>query len=266
MIPEAMGWYAQSLSKYNILPNCVNREIFFKEPVLKKYLRPFTLSSIKGLGYIMDRISFASRQYHFFRSVATLDLKQVPQSPSRLEELSEFRKVFNAKFYDMMTGYDLVIDVDAEQIQEAFGAAWKLKDVYDRFKLPYYLIYSGSKGFHLTIEWQDIQAAIETTPTGFVKMAQAIIKGLSKETGLKYEKGGSLDTIYDNRRVIRVPYSIHPTTNRVCLPLSDQDFESFKEKKCEIKHVLNSVKLFNRGNLKRPNSAQNIKGFVECYA
>lgn len=135
--------------------------------------------------------------------------------------------------YDQ-TPYDLPVDIDGdgttplEKMMDAYQKAKTVKRLFDENNVPYAVKFSGGKGFHFLIDRDTIvESSIETRDYGVV--AQDFGEFLADRTGLTYGKEEDLDQIHNRRKLWRVPYTIHPDTGLVVLPLTDDQFQAFDD-------------------------------------
>lgn len=133
---------------------------------------------------------------------------------------------------------------EAGEIRDLFEAsllqsretAIKIHEEFLSMKLPFYFTFSGSKGFHFRIPWKWVHGVVDVDPKDFVEVSKTITRNLIRDLSLE-----QVDMkVYDIRRVLRVPYSIHPKTGYVCLPCNSLHLFHFKVSKFEAESVLNS--------------------------
>ncbi len=165
----------------------------------------------------------------------------------------EDRDNFNKNYQDYMFSYDFAIDIDAESPSVAHRDTQKIKNLFDRYKLPISLKFSGGRGFHFLIEDKWFDGRIKAKNK--VLLCQKLSKVIMNVCGLKsITEGGTFDdTIYDDRRIFKLNYSLQNKngTEYVCLPLDDYQFENWKLEDMELENVMRKVKLFKRGLLTR---------------
>lgn len=110
--------------------------------------------------------------------------------------------------------FDAEDDVGAAQM-DAQVAIWHMRTKYS-FNLPeeaFHIYFSGSKGFHIIIKAAYFGYAAQPNLNGVFKL---IAKDLAEQC-----PNGTLDLkIYDKRRLMRMPNSIHPKTNLYKVPLT----------------------------------------------
>ncbi len=129
-------------------------------------------------------------------------------------------------------GMDLAFDIDSKNLGAALESTREILSVgADRSWVLKYVAFSGSKGFHVI--YHD---PFEYRTLDIEKEARNYRADLVDDMyGIDFDTKITLDT----RRIIRLPYSIHPKTGLVCTPL---DYETVMNKSIEdikstIKHV-----------------------------
>ena len=117
-----------------------------------------------------------------------------------------------------------------------------LKKIYDKHKVSYWVTFSGNRGFHLCV---DDECLPDVKPDDKVKICNKLAVEFQQILNL-----GTIDTsIYDKRRPWKMPYSL--VNGNVCLSLSDEQINNFNIEDMKALNVLKSIKIMNRGLLKR---------------
>lgn len=200
-----------------------------------------------------DGFRFFENPKNIYVSVATLKqewcLKPFSFIPDvRRKEYEEFNKSFDT----YVTGYDFVMDFDNpnkdkgdldEGFKVVMSECFEIKEIFDDYKIPYVLKSSGS-GIHFEVKSEDtIDLPLKEKVEFFKKLAKAIRDFFDFQT---------IDlNIYDIRRIWKVPYSLDVKTGNVCLPLTDEQFNTLKLSDLTPEKVLGSVVIKNRGTLRR---------------
>jgi len=163
----------------------------------------------------------------------------------RKEQKEEFSK--NGGYIKLIRSYDFAIDIDNKNIKKAWKEAKVIKEIFDSYKLPYSVKFSGSKGFHFLIDSKWIKTRHK--PINLPGFFGKIVNNLVDDERLK-----SVDlSIYDARRIFKLAYSLCNNNGKeyVCLPLDDEQFENFKIEDMKLDNVIKKVKIFKRGLLER---------------
>lgn len=165
----------------------------------------------------------------------------------------EDRDNFNKNYQEYMFSYDFGIDIDSNSLSVAHRDSMKIKKLFDRYQLPWSLKFSGGRGFHFLIENKWFDGRIKAKNK--VLLCQKLSKVIMNVCGLKsITEGGTFDdTIYDDRRIFKISYSLQNKNGKeyCCLPLDDSQFENWKLEDMELSNVMRKIRLFKRGLLTR---------------
>lgn len=264
MVINREWWYNQDFVLFNMIPHLKHRYLSVKktnpdrEKDKKKYIqiryymgykKVLLVDSIRRLNVIND----TSANLYFDLAQWKDKDGNTPLFNFEKEKRKEQKKAFTGNiskgdgtYLDLMAGYDYAIDIDAKDLKKAWKDAKPIKDIFDQYKIPYSLKFSGSKGFHFVIDYKWI--TLNFKPTELGEKFATITNNLIIDLKLKYVD----DTIYDHRRVLKLPYSLCNKEGKeyVCLPLTDEQFEGFKVENMELQNVAN-LRLFKRGIIER---------------
>ena len=248
-------YYENKTIKFELIKNMVGREVSFLGENLK--VRGIKAHMVKFLDLNFKNFKFFDRELNIYYSLAKL--KDMPMFTYNMQVRKKQMQNFNIEFDNYVVGYDFAMDFDAHEeggFYQAFQDVKKIVKLFDKWEIPYSVRFSGS-GFHLVIEDQFLPKMKD-----FMMAFQGFAQYLKVIFDLK-----SLDeSIYDIRRIWKCPYSIDFKTGNVCLPLSKEQFEHFTLGMVKPQSVLR-YNLFNRGNLNREGSLENvIKLFDEYFA
>lgn len=247
-------WYSAS---YVLLELC--KELRFKELAILEKLPPEVtdrrakvIRCAQGYNlYVLEQNFSAFRFLQFpfmnlYYSLASYD--KIPQFSFNPPTRSKQYQAWSGGGYkDRQISFDFAIDVDNYNLDEAHRDASRVKKLFDTYKLPYHLTYSGSKGFHLVIDHKWLPQIEVTQLIKMLAELTAMIKVVDNIPSID-------DTIIDSRRILKLPYSYvfsNPNTGRICLPLDDKQFESFWLDLVDPEYVMHNVKIMNRGLLTR---------------
>lgn len=210
---------------------------------IKAHTIYFLMENFKAFHFLDDKSNlYYSLAHYFGMPMMTFNMKE------RIKQQADFKKNYD-QYY---VGYDMGFDFDAKEFpfEDAYADTKRVRDMLVAYKVPFFLKFSGS-GFHINIEFADI---INIEPKKIPQCNNEIAKVFKYKYGLK-----TLDqSIYDFRRIWKVPYSWDVKTDRIALPLTDEQFDNFDLSMVDPVNVVKSV--YNRGSLKR-NFDKN--GFVE---
>lgn len=268
-------WYNRVFNIFSIIENLKHRELAFlpaKEEEKGKGLKMRNLFCEKYdiWQIIAEKVGFLDKLVNVYNSVATFEFGAIPMASlniyRRLED--EEYKLFNETYASKIKFYDFLIDIDGENFTDAYCQAKIVKELFDEYKLPYYIANSSSKGFHITIDGKYLIDYPVLDLPNILNLVAFNIKGIY---GLK-----GLDTsIFDFRRIRKSAYSINCGDTTVVLPLSDEEFNEklkvHQEKYFQSSRVLNVIKLLKRGLLTRTHGLseeqlkENCKKFIETF-
>jgi len=146
-------------------------------------------------------------------------------------------------------GWDLVFDIDSkgksleERIKKSHKKATKIIDFLLDEDVAFFVVFTGSKGFHIYIPWQWLSKK-GWNKDDYGKYNRVIASMLWEFTGVKTDPS----TFSRERDLIRVPYSFHPETGYLCYPLTLEEFEDFDIEMCNPENIDHH---YERGKLSR---------------
>jgi len=169
------------------------------------------------------------------------------------------------EYNTLRTGFDWVIDIDSKLgIDEAKISAILVRDFLDDYNIKYLLKFSGRRGFHFCIFWENFPEEIDYQKTELLypelpkKLSMFLREKIREELWNKLvEFKGSVSNLIKSvklssknpfeiveiekdwsvRHLFRMPYSIHEKTNLVSIPINPKNLEDFKIKDAEIGNV-----------------------------
>ena len=103
------------------------------------------------------------------------------------------------------------IDVDTPDKTDLDKAIRMTKhnlDILDDYGIPYVVLFSGKKGFHIHMFTEDADIGVNN------RYYRDVVTTLYDQLGLEYDKNA-----VDRRRVSRIPYSLHPSTKLYVIPV-----------------------------------------------
>jgi len=240
-----------------------NREILFEMVKLMRGRESAWLSQercirnmkIHNLAYLnsnMNAFNFYKRRYNLYISLASYN--NMPLFSYDPRQRASQRAEFNKNYKDYMIGYDFFMDLDGDpnNLTPVYNEAKKLKKFFDERKITYSLIFSGKKGFHF---WIPDKVFEEINLEERISFYKNFVKNLKIILTLKF-----LDTtIYDYRRIRKLPYSLDINSGLFVLPLNDEQFRSFNKEEMKPEIILEKNNIRNRGIILRNNYE---KGFL----
>lgn len=245
-------WYQMREVKFEIIKFTQNREIVFIHcPFSRRQGRTTRMARIHNVQSLdlwlkSMQIWNDRKDYNLYYSLAKYR-NGIPFGSLNLAE-RDFGD-WNKECWKEMVAYDFFIDIDATNFKEvdfAYSSAKSIKKLFDKLEVPYNLRFSG-RGFHFIIPdvyFKDLQY-------NFNPYDIDNIYDLYREIAIVLNEKFSemVDTsIYDYRRVIKIPYSLALYKDKclVCMPFnSDEEFNNFELKNMEARKFSGYIK--NRG-------------------
>jgi len=260
-------WYKNKLIKYNIFPLLKNRTVDFITPreivkekeIKRSAFRYINIKSFTGIDFNIEKGEVVEQFRNVYCSVATLnDTFEGINIVNRVEE-KDLRKAINENFEKYVIGYDLKIDIDNSNLVQAHTEAVRVAEILDSYEVPYYVIFSGNKGFNFTVDTSFIpeDVAVLDRPEYFKKIVE-FMKNKEKLDSIDLE-------VYTIGRVFKVPYSIERHYDLVALPLDRSQLKNFNVDEMKIDYCVKNLKLMNRSLLTRKGNTKGVKKFFEAY-
>ena len=199
----------------------------------KNTMRMFRIHNINQLQWLF-RFShiFDGQRYpvQFYHSLAMYNTG-VPRRNTQDKGEKEYYETFKESSIKNIVSYDFFLDIDSpteDKIQVASSDTYKICSYLDDMKIPYSLRFSGN-GFHIFIPHSSfteikhhfnpytIEGSIYSL---YTKIAQAITKRFTEFVD---------ESIYDSRRVIKIPFSVSITEKKayVVAPLQKEELLTF---------------------------------------
>jgi hypothetical protein len=243
MIMDRTEYYSDNRVLFEMVKIAKGRELSFLSPDLR--VRNIKAHCISYLISNFKAFSFFKEPHNVYYSLA--HLFDMPVFSFNMALRAKQSKEFNDKFASYMVDYDLGIDMDSKEhgFKLCLEETAKVKGLFDEYKVPYSLRMSGN-GFHINVDGKYIVTRGDGGVLGKIETCKQFAYELSVLLNLL-----TLDlTIYDNRRIWKLPYSYDCKSGNICLPLSDDQFTDFFIDIVKPENVLN-LNLINRGLLER---------------
>lgn len=178
------------------------------------------------------------KPFHFFAS--TYLVKHVDEENKPLSVKEQLETPY---------GFDMVIDVDDPKIENAIKRTWKIINYIEDISPIEFVDFSGKKGFHIWILYETLKECwgVEEKETYTPQEIKEVYKRVENKIrkAVKIKDIGHAGKTFQQ---IRVPYSIHPETNLVDLPLTREQLENFNLDDFKIESVY-EMDLRNRGTI-----------------
>lgn len=242
-------WYSQTYVLLEMVKLLQHRELVFLEKPNPTIIdrKPKTIRCCCGYTINLVKSNFNSFRVldypyvNLYYSLMSLDkMPLFSFSPSvRAKSYVEWT---NGNYKDHYTGYTFALDFDGETIEEARKDLLKVKKLYDQYKIPHSVIFSGSKGFHLVVDYRWLPQLSEERIVAMLGDLASMMKQIDNIPSID-------DSIFDSRRVLKLPYSF--CMGRIVLPLDDYQINNFNMEMVNPEYVVKSIKIKDRGLLER---------------
>jgi hypothetical protein len=261
-------WYMMDDVAFNIIEGMKFREGTFIRLATEKLptstIRCIKANAVRYLRMNFERFRFYNHPYNLYASVAKFP--NMPMLSFNREKRREEQDQFNAEYLKYMTEYDFLMDIDNTDLRIAYATAYKAKEVFASANIPYTLTFSGNKGFHIRVAYNDFGAELKNLPfTDLITVLKEFAENFRTVNALY-----SIDTtIFDLRRIAKIPYSIVYPNYFVALPLSDEDMDNFSLPNCSMVYWMkpeNMKRLYKRGTLRREGDPEAFGELVSKYS
>jgi len=252
-------WYESEPVLFEIIKNLNGREMMF---IGSSKIRNMKAYAIRYLLLNFKSFNFIERKFNLYNSLALF--YNFPTISFNFVQRKIEEEKLREEYMKYLVGYDFLFDVDCKpEPKFSYAVAYKIKEIFDKYKIKYYILASAGKnnGFHIRISYKDL-------PLEYKKMSYVKLCDLFKRFTIKFMNNYNLpfidDTIMDLRRVAKCPYGVVYPYYNLALPLSDEEFNNFEPEKISLQYWINHVdKIKNRGLLKREGNPENFKKLIK---
>lgn len=136
-------WYNIPCIKYEMVKTMIHREtavIHVTNPNMT--LRCLKINAVKFFDKNNERYDLVNEHYNIYSSLAKFPL--LPMFSFNRGFKKQQQEEFNKKYKDYINEFDLLIDVDNEDLGLAFESAKRVKAILDEYKVPYWCQFSLS--------------------------------------------------------------------------------------------------------------------------
>lgn len=231
-------WYNRSDVKFKLIKYLYNREFAMLKSKFNNSafsIRDLRVHNTQHLDFMLGRFKAfqKNRYYNLYYSLARYkegipkqDLSFDPETGKFNRDVSDWRNNFESQIIE----YDFLLDIDAG-VHKDMGFAhdtveYIIRD-FNVYKVPYKLRFSGM-GFHIIIPYKYFPKHLSfksTEKDNIYKLYYNIAKKFSEY----YSEQIDL-TIYDSRRICKIPYSLSiygKDKAFACMPFEDE--KNFRE-------------------------------------
>jgi len=278
-------WYARTDVQANIVPCLQARETAFLVPhSLKQASGSYPVRCIKAhtSSYLlrnMGAYTFFERQYNLYHSIYTLqDMPMFSFQPlKRHEQQAGFFKHYD----DYVTGVDFVMDFDGDKklqiedrIENARRITVKVCAILSHYGVPYNVVFSGSKGFHVEVRgfpptrnWREQISEFERVAVRLVLVANGEENRTYDENVQEYllNRFSFDSSIYNVTRIWKCPYSYDTSTDCVVMPLDDEEIRNFNIADYHVSKQMKKFFMQKRGDAWGPIGLKARPGTIENF-
>jgi len=259
-------YYYRKYIQYLLLEGCKYRDF----SVLNKAgnnCRAFPIQTREDFEFILKYINWERCKQNLY--VGCARLKNIPRFTLNPKERSSQTGVWYKEQYSKeVATYDLFFDFDKKEEnswEEVIQDVKHLKEYLEDYKVPYFLIFSGGKGFQIIIDGN--YCPVKKIEYQAVFPHKTITEKIKKMLNLKF-----LDLSINGveSRLRKLPYSI--VGNNVALPLSDNQLNNFEIENMSLDYVCSKITLIRRGNLERFSELPleikkcNVDNFIKVFS
>jgi len=253
-------WYQSKPVIFEIIKRLMYKEaVFLRDGCVHRCIKA---NAVHYLQQNFERYHFDSEPFNLYGSLGhfpNLPMFSFNRNIKR-EEMTEFNK----HYLKFMKGYDFMLDIDNLDLELAYKTAHNVKKDFDKMKIPYWLLFSGNKGFHIRVDYQDF-------PKNLKQMKYENLVALFKRVAENYKIINLHEDIdlqvFDTRRIAKTPYSVVYPNYLIAMPLSDSQFNDFSLKEMSLPYNIHRTKgMYNRGVLKRDGKKENFGKFIKKYS
>lgn len=268
------GFYGNVDLQFEMIHQHLHRETFFL-PYIEvdgklqstPPIRWLNASALKFLKLHWDRYDFLEKPMNLYFSLATY--KDFPTFSYNWRTKSQQQKVWLEAFKDYVAKYDLFIETDSQDLKESYADSLAIADFLNKYKMVYHVKFSGSKGFHFIIPYDEfaflglkvfdnvLESNVKDFGSLLLKCPVPLPDGehtfdvvmLFKLIALRIKTllaCITVDTsVQDVKRVCKTGYSMDVKSGLVAYPLDDNQLKNF------TKDMVTPVKVLSYKNHKR---------------
>lgn len=209
------------LTKIKMVKILKDREMVFLSPRIK--IRGLMANHTKFLDRHFSRYSVDKNDVDIYYSLAKL--KKIPvmsyNPQQRKEQMGELDSAYE-EIYSFDYGWDFDnVDKSVKGFNKAKKEVIKVMTFFDSYNIPYNIRFSGS-GFHLVVP--EIEGGFEHK--NFPQMMGTLYNVAEKVKNILELETLDL-SVYDIRRIWRLPFTINTKTGKVALPLNKRQFKDY---------------------------------------
>jgi hypothetical protein len=217
----------------------------------------------KGQKSYLEWIDWKNKKQNLYRSVAKIShIPNFTLNPRKRhkEENGTLDWFQSQKFLDSIYEYDLFIDFDKlkddKDLVETLKEVKFLLGIFKTFKLPYYVLFSGNKGFQVIIDGKYLPTLKIINET--IQPHKTILEVIKEK--FKLQRIDLSNNGVPNK-LCKIPYSI--VGENIALPLNDNQIDNFDVNNMKFSEVWKNIIIYNRGLLEREGTKENVDNFIK---
>lgn len=254
--------------KFELIKNLQYREMFllpFKKDKEGDWnstppIRWLWANYIKMMLKHWNRYKFLEKDMNLYNSVVTW--KNVPMFSYNWTEKRQQQNIWLDEFKNHILKCDCFIETDAKDLKKSFGDAIKIRDFLNEYGIKYHKKYSGKKGVHLIIPYEEFshlpidvynheismnlgspKKLLEKCPVPIKKLRTELdlvllFKALNLRIKILLNAPTTDTSISDVKRVCKTAYSWDVKSGLIALPLTDEQLENFSRDIVKPKNVV----------------------------
>jgi len=255
-----MSYYQKKYIAYEILKECKHRD-FSALGGNNANIRALNVRCLFDFQRALLLINWKKHKQNLYVSCAKL--KNIPSFTfSPRKRSGETSGWFKEEYNSLIESYDILFDFDKkpeDSWEDLIEEVKELKAYLDDYSVPYFLLFSGGKGFQIVVDGRYVP--IKEIKDGNVFPHKKIVEDIKETLDLRF-----LDLANNgvSSRLRKLPYSL--VSDKIALPLSDSQLDNFKIEHMEVNYVLTNVTpLVRRGNLEREGTKENWEKFIKLF-
>lgn len=176
--------------------------------------RPWKVNSGIQFTQVLKAHNYPEKLYNVYHSLATFK-NGIPNMSFNFSKNTDTKQAWNQIYYTQVREYDLIVDIDALEMETVTEIAQLTYDFCDKITYPHTIHYSGM-GFHVRIFMPDRKKPNLTfnpfmKPNYYTKLRAYVrlrIPTRAHKRGYQQLYGKVDYRILDSRRVIKIPFSL----------------------------------------------------------
>ena len=234
---DYLRWYTDKRILFQIVKYLGNKELCLNSE--KSMIRWLYASKIEHLLKYFYVYEFFEKPKTLYCGLAGFKYReQPPISPILKRKWQE--EVWTGgecKYLTQMNSYDFGMDFDSDNWKDSWKDCKKVVELFERFKIRYSVWFSGKKGFHIKVPYNEIKDLLGNFDVeNIISFCKSLALDLRDFLKLK-----NIDLIiYSSSRYLKCCFSLDSRNKNPIYPLSLKEFKNFKKLKIDMEYCLNN--------------------------